>query len=104
MTKEEFITRVKALVAEMKEIEQEIKNVQEQYKSTYPVQPGDMCLDSQGKVCWIKDVSFWQYEPESVDIVVNYQKADGTRAKRALHLYSENIKKIETYDASHLAY
>ena len=104
MTKEEFITRIKALVAEKAEIEQEIKNVQEQYKSTYPVQPGDMCLDCQGKVCWIKDVSFWQYEPESVDITVNYQKADGTRAKRALHLYSENIKKIETYNASHLEY
>ncbi len=96
MTQEEFEKRIKALVDKKNAIQQEIGKLQDEYLVSYPVQPNDMCVDENGKVCWISRISFSKDTPERVNIMVNYQKKDGTRSKREQYLY--NILQIKMMD------
>lgn len=53
MTQEEFKKRMSVLQGKSVAIEQEKKNLQNEYLSSYPIQPNDKCIDSEGKVYWI---------------------------------------------------
>ena len=89
MTREEFEKRIKALVDKKNAIQQEIGKLQDEYLGSYPVQPNDMCVDENGKVCWISRMYFSKDTPQRVNIMVNYQKKDGTRSKREQYLYNK---------------
>lgn len=89
MTQEEFEKRMSVLKDKSMAIQQEIRKLQDDYLAGYPVQPNDMCVDEKGKVCWISRMSFSKDIPERMNIMVNYQKKDGTRSKREQYLYNK---------------
>lgn len=95
MTQEEFEKRMSVLKDKSMAIQQEIGKLQDEYLVSYPVQPNDMCVDENGKVCWISRMSFSKDNPERVNIMANYQKKDGTRSKREQYLYNKIQMKLE---------
>lgn len=92
MTQEEFEKRMSVLKGKSVEIEREIKNLQKEYLSSYPIQPNDKCIDSEGRVCWIIRL-FFAYSI-NVYFKVNYQKKDGSRSKREQYYFGK-VTKIE---------
>lgn len=92
MTKEEFEKRMSALYEKRVAITREMKNLQDEYVSNYPIKPGDKCVDEQGRICWLCRISFWNSSSTSPQILVNYTKMDGTRSKREQYAYGEVTK------------
>lgn len=92
MTQEEFEKRMSVLKGKRMAIEREIKNLQNEYLSSYPIQPNDKCIDSEGKVYWISRLII----PNSINVhcMVNYQNKDGSRSKREQYYFGK-ITKIE---------
>lgn len=94
MTQEEFEKRMSVLKGKSVEIEREIKNLQKEYLSSYPIQPNDKCIDSEGRVCWIIRLFFATPYSINVYCMVNYQKKDGSRSKREQYYFGK-VTKIE---------
>ena len=94
MTREEFKKRMSVLKGKSMTIEREIKNLQNEYLSSYPIQPNDKCIDSDGKVFWISRLIFATRHSINVHCMVNYQNKDGSRSKREQY-YFGNFTKIE---------
>ena len=69
MTQEEFKKRMRVLQGKSVAIEQEMKNLQNEYLSSYPVQPNDKCIDSEGKVYWISRLIL--ATPHSINVHCN---------------------------------
>lgn len=92
MTKEEFEKRMSALNKKRVAITQEMRNLQDEYVSSYPIKFGDKCVDEQGKICWVVDMRFWGAESTLMRILVNPAKKDGTRSKREEYAYGEVTK------------
>lgn len=95
MTQEEFKERLTVLVDKKNAIKQEIKKLQDEYLANYPIQPGDMCVDKEGKFCWVDRLLFWDTSATSPTIFAYPQKKDGTRAKRSEQVITNSITKIE---------
>lgn len=93
MTQEEFEKRMNVLKCKSVAIEREIKKLQNEYISSYPVQPNDKCTDSEGRVFWISRLIFATPHSKYAHCMVNYQNKDGSRSKREYH-YFGNITKI----------
>lgn len=94
MTQEEFEKRMSVLKGKRMAIEREIKNLQNEYLSSYPIQPNDKCIDSEGKVYWISRLILATPNSINVHCMVNYQNKDGSRSKRE-QCYFGKITKIE---------
>lgn len=94
MTQEEFEKRMRVLKSKRMTIEREIKNLQNEYLSSYPIQPNDKCIDSEGKVYWISRLIFATPNSINVHCMVNYQNKDGSRSKREQYYFGK-ITKIE---------
>lgn len=92
---DEIKERLRALVSKKNAIKQEIKKLQDECLANYPIQPGDMCVDTEGRVCWVDRLSFWDTSSISPAIFVYYQKKDGTRYKRSKQVITKSITKIE---------
>lgn len=92
MTQEEFEKRMSVLKGKRMAIEREIKNLQNEYLSSYPIQPNDKCIDSEGKVYWISRLIL--ANSINVHCMVNYQNKDGSRSKREQYYFGK-ITKIE---------
>lgn len=92
MTKKEFEKRMSALNEKRVAITQEMVQLQNEYISSYPVKPGDKCVDEQGKICWVIDMRFWEASSTWMRILVNPAKKDGTRSKREEYAYGEVTK------------
>mgnify|MGYP006935588192 CR=1 FL=1 len=94
MTQEEFEKRMSVLKGKSVAIEREMKNLQNEYLSSYPIQPNDKCIDSEGKVYWISRFIFSYAHSINVHCLVNYQNKDGSRSKREQYYFGK-ITKIE---------
>ena len=94
MTKEEFEKRMRVLKGKSVAIEREMKNLQNEYISSYPIQPNDKCIDSEGKVYWISRLIFSTPQSINVHCLVNYQNKYGLRSKREQYYFGK-ITKIE---------
>ena len=94
MTQEEIKERLRALVNKKKVIDLEIEKLQKEYLSSYPIQPNDKCIDSEGKVYWISRLIFATPNSINVHCMVNYQNKDGSRSKREQYYFGK-ITKIE---------
>ncbi len=92
MTKKEFEKRMNALNEKQDAIRQEMVKLQVDYISSYPVKPGDKCVDEQGKICWVVDIRFWEASSTWMRILVNPAKKDGTRSRREEYAYGELTK------------
>lgn len=94
MTQEEFEKRMSVLKGKSLAIERELKNLQNEYLSSYPIQPNDKCIDCEGRVYWISRLIL--ATPYSIDVhcMVNYQNKDGSRSKREQYYFGK-ITKIE---------
>lgn len=94
MTQEEFEKRMSVLKGKRVAIEREIKSLQNEYLSSYSIQPNDKCIDSEGKVCWISRLILATPNSINVHCMVNYQNKDGSRSKREQYCFGK-ITKIE---------
>lgn len=92
MTKQEFEKRMSALNKKREAITQEMRNLQDEYVSSYPIKLGDKCVDEQGKICWVADMRFWSASSTMMRILVNPAKKDGTRSKREEYPYGKVTK------------
>lgn len=94
MKQEEFKERLRALVDKKNAIKQEIKKLQDEFLFNYPIQPGDMCVDKEGKFCWVDRLLFWDTSSISPTIFAYRQKKDGTLHKRSEQVITDSITKI----------
>ncbi len=94
MTQEEFKERLTALVDKKNAIKQEIKKLQDKYLANYPIQPGDMCVDKEGRFYWVDRLLFWDTSATSPTIFAYRQKKDGTLHKRSEQVITDSITKI----------
>lgn len=85
---------MKALIDKEMAIQQEERDLQNEYLSSYPIQPNDKCIDKEGKVYWISRLIFATPHSMNVHCMVNYQNKDGLRSKREQY-YFDKITKIE---------
>lgn len=92
MTQEEFKNRMSVLKNKSVAIEREIKNLQNEYLSSYPIQPNDKCIDSEGKVYWISRLILATPNSINVHCMVNYQNKDGSRSKREQYYFGKITK------------
>lgn len=92
MEKEEFEKSLKVLLERKNDVEREIKELQRSYIAGHPIQPGDACKDERGKLCWLSRMYFPYVESRTPDIMVNYERKDGTRSNRDQHAYGELVK------------
>lgn len=94
MTQEEFKERLTALVDKKNAIKQEIKKLQDENLANYPIQPGDMCVDKEGRFYWVDRLLFWDTSATSPTIFAYRQKKDGTLHKRSEQVITDSITKI----------
>lgn len=94
MTQEEFKNRMKALIDKEMAIRQEKRDLQNEYLASYPLQPGDKCVDKEGKFYWVDRLLFWDTSSISPTIFAYPQKKDGTLYKRSEQVSNDGITKI----------
>ena len=95
MTQEEIKERLKALVDKKNAIKQEIQKLQDECLANYPIQPGDKCVDKEGKFYWVDRLLFWDTSAIYPTIFAYHQKKDGTCSKRSEQVSNDSITKIE---------
>ena len=94
MKQEVFQERMDALNVKLRVVENEIKELQEEYIATYPIQPGDKCINENDVQCWLSRIVFKNINPARPLFLVNYPKMDNTRSKQEEFVYGE-LTKIE---------
>lgn len=94
MTQEEIKERLRALVNKKKVIDLEIEKLQDECLANYPIQPGDKCVDKEGKFYWVDRLLFWDTSSIFPTIFAYRQKKDGTLAKRSEQVSNDGITKI----------
>lgn len=94
MTQEEFRKRMKALLDKETAIRKEKDNLQNEYLASYPIQPGDKCVDESGSLCWLNRTVFLGYRNTRPYYLINYPKTDGTRSKREKYYFGK-LTKVE---------
>lgn len=94
MTQEEFKKKISDIQNKMSDLRAEIRQAQKEYMDSYPINSGDKCIDSNGKVCWFSRIGF-TYSESTPDIKVFYPKKDGTRSMREQNAYGAVTKVTE---------
>lgn len=94
MKQEVFQERMDALSVKPRVVENEIRELQEEYIATYPIQPGDKCIDENGKPCWLSRIVFANIYSTHPLFLVNYPKMDDTRSKQEEYVYGK-LTKVE---------
>ncbi len=94
MKQEIFQERMDALSVKLRVVENEIRELQEEYIATYPIQPGDKCINENDVQCWLSRIVFKNINPARPLFLVNYPKMDNTRSKQEEFVYGE-LTKIE---------
>ena len=94
MTQEEIKERLKSLVDKKNAINLEIEKLQDECLANYPIQPGDKCVDKEGKFYWVDRLLFWDTSSISPTIFAYRQKKDGTLHKRSEQVITDSITKI----------
>lgn len=94
MKQEVFKERMDALNVKLRVIENEIRELQEEYIATYPIQPGDKCIDVNDTPCWLSRIVFKNMYPARPLFLVNYPKMDDTRSKQE-QFYFGKLTKVE---------
>ena len=94
MTQEEIKERLKSLVDKKNAINLEIEKLQDECLANYPIQPGDKCVDKEGRFYWVDRLLFWDTSSISPTIFAYPQKKDGTRYKRSEQVITDSITKI----------
>ena len=94
MKQEVFQERMDALSVKLRVIENEIRELQEEYIATYPIQPGDKCINENDTPCWLSRIVFKNTNPARPLFLVNYSKMDDTRSKQEEFVYGE-LTKVE---------
>ena len=94
MTQEEFKKKISDIQNKMSDLRAEIRQAQKEYMDSYPINSGDKCIDSNGKVCWFSRICF-TYSASTPDIKVFYPKKDGTRSMREQNAYGAVTKVTE---------
>lgn len=93
MTEEDFRKQMRALNEKEMEIAHQKYELQRQYLKEYPIQINDKCVDSNGKVCWVCKIHFYDTSATYPRFTVNYAKKDGTRSNREQNAWE--ITKVE---------
>lgn len=91
MTQEEFKKKVFDIENRISDLKTEIRQAQKEYIDSFPIRPGDKCLDDQGRVCWFSRLQF-SYSSYTPDIKVYYPKKDGTPSMREQNAYGQVTK------------
>ena len=94
MKKGVFIERMGALNVKLRVIENEIRELQEEYIATYPIQSGDKCINEEDVQCWLSRIVFKNINPTRPLFLVNYPKMDGNRSKQE-EFYFGKLTKVE---------
>lgn len=94
MKQDVFQERMNALSVKPRVVENEIRELQEEYIATYPIQPGDKCIDENGKPCCLNRIVFLSTYSHRPLFLVNYLKKDGTRSKLKVCVYGK-LTKVE---------
>ena len=94
MKQEVFQERMDALNVKLRVVENEIRELQEEYIATYPIQPGDKCIDENGTPCWLSRIAFVSIFYHRPLFYVNYPKKDDTRSKQENCVY-DKLTKVE---------
>lgn len=94
MTQEEIKERLKSLVDKKNAINLEIEKLQDECLANYPIQPGDKCVDKEGKFYLVDRLLFWDTSSISPTIFAYPQKKDGTLHKRSEQVSNDGITKI----------
>ena len=92
MKQEVFQERMDALSVKLREVENEIRELQNEFVKTYPIQPGDKCIDENGTPCWLSRIVFVSTYSHRPLFFVNYPKMDDTRSKREDCVYGKQTK------------
>ena len=92
MTQEEFEKRMSVLKGKEMAIQQEIRNLQDEYLVSYPIQPGDKCINEEGTTCWLSRVVLTSSNQTRPYHLINYPKMDGTRSKREEYYFGKLTK------------
>lgn len=93
MTEKDFEKQMRVLKEKELEIKHQMYELQQQYLKEYPIQINDKCVDSNGKVCWVCKIHFYDLSTTYPQFMVNYAKKDGTRSNR--EQYAWGITKVE---------
>ncbi len=94
MKQEVFKERMDALNVKLRVIENEIRELQEEYIATYPIQPGDKCINENGVTCWLSRIVFTNTYATKPSFLVNYSRKDGTRSKHDEY-FGGKLTKVE---------
>lgn len=94
MKQEVFEERMSALNVKLNVIKNEIRELQEDFVATYPIQPGDKCVDENGTTCWLSRIVFTSKYATEPSFLVNYSRKDGTRSKREEYFWGK-LTKVE---------
>lgn len=94
MKQEVFKERMDALNVKLRVIENEIRELQEEYIATYPIQPGYKCINENGVTCWLSRIVFIGIYETKPSFLVNYSRKDGTRSKRDEYFFGK-LTKVE---------
>lgn len=81
MTKDYFVKQMRVLKEKELEIKHQMYELQQQYLKEYPIQINDKCVDSDGKVCWVCKIRFFNESSTSMCFLVNYPKKNGERSQ-----------------------
>lgn len=92
MEKEQFEKSLVALLEQRNTVEKEIHELQRKYIVEHPIQAGDACRDEHGKLCWLSRMFFPCVTSRKPDVMVNYERKDGTRSNRDQHAYGDLVK------------
>ena len=94
MKQEVFQERMDALSVKLREVENEMRELQEEYIANYPIQSGDKCINENDTPCWLSRIVFANIYSTHPHFLVNYPKMDGTRSKQEQYVYGK-LTKVE---------
>lgn len=92
MEKEVLDKKVAELRSKIFELQNEIRQLQQQYIAEFPIKAGDKCVDGMGSPCWFVRVYFDGNMDSHQRFKVNYPKKDGTRSGHEQNCYSNLVK------------
>ncbi len=92
MEKEVLDQKVAELRNKIVGLQNEIRQLQQQYIAEFPIKAGDKCVDGMGTPCWFVRVYFDSNMNSHQRFKVNYPKKDGTRSGHEQNCYSDLVK------------
>ena len=92
MKQDVFKERLDALNVKRQVIENEIRELQEDFVADYPIKSGDKCVNENGVTCWLSRMVFVSTFASNPSFLINYPRKDGTRSKREEYYYGKLTK------------